>query len=158
MPEKREDANSSLSRTAQVRPLLYLGLAVLFWGFGGYPATKATLASFSPMTVIWMRMTIATIALAPFWRKVERPSYRKGDWKILVLNALLMPCLHFLFEAYGELYDLEPGGNDLTPIPLFAAAGAWLFLRGTSLGTVASCDRAFLLGCARSVLCRFSAY
>jgi drug/metabolite transporter (DMT)-like permease len=129
MPEKRKDANSSLGRTAQVRPLLYLGLAVLFWGFG-YPATKATLASFSPMTVIWMRMTIATIAFAPFWRKVERPSYRKGDWKILALNALLMPCLYFLFEAYGVSYTTSSQAGMISAlIPLFVAAGAWLFLK-----------------------------
>ncbi len=109
--------------------LLCLAGAVLFWGMS-FAATKAALSSFSPMTVIWLRMAVASVVFAPFWRRLPRPQYRAGDWKLLALSGLLVPCLYYLFEGYAVRYTTSgQAGVVSSVVPLLAAAGAWLFLK-----------------------------
>ena len=79
--------------TSRIVPLLLLLSAVVFWGTS-FVATKTALDSFSPMTVIWLRMAIATIAFAPAWFFLPRPAYQRGDAKWLALIALLQPCIY----------------------------------------------------------------
>lgn len=117
------------SRFAHALPLLCLGGAVLFWGTS-FAATKSALASFSPMTVNWLRMVIASLAFAPFWRGVPRPVHRRGDWKLLALTAILMPCIYYLLEAYAMTYTTSSQAGVISAlVPLLVAAGAWLFLK-----------------------------
>jgi drug/metabolite transporter (DMT)-like permease len=102
--------------------------AVLFWG-SSFAATKVALDSFSPMAVIWLRMTVASLAFAPFWRRVPKPDYRKGDWKLLALAGLLVPCLYYLFEGYAVLFTTSSQAGVISAIvPLLVAVGAWVFL------------------------------
>ena len=120
-------------------PLLFLGGAVLFWGTS-FVALKSALGSFSPMTVIWLRMLIATVVFAPFWRRIPRPDYRAGDWKVLLLAALCIPCLYYLFEGYALQFTTSSQAGVISAIvPLLVAGGAWLFLheRLTWRGAVA---------------------
>lgn len=118
-------ANAPASR---LLPVLCLAGAVLFWGTG-YAATKVALQSFSPMTVIWLRMVVATAVFAPFWGRLPRPEYRHGDWKLLALTGLLMPCLYYLFEGYALHYTTSSQAGVVSAlVPLLVAIGAWLFL------------------------------
>ena len=111
-----------------VLPLLYLGGAVFFWGTS-FVALKTALDSFSPMTVMWLRMAVATIVFAPFWRRIPRPDYRRGDWKVLLLAAICIPCLYYLLEGYALQFTTSSQAGVISAIvPLLVAGGAWLFL------------------------------
>jgi drug/metabolite transporter (DMT)-like permease len=82
------------------------------------------------MTVIWLRMMIATIVFAPAWFFVPKPRYRRGDVKWLALITLLQPCLYYLAEGYAiRLTTSSAAGVISAIVPLLVAAGAWLFLR-----------------------------
>ena len=110
-------------------PALCLGGAVLFWGTS-FVATKIALRSFSPMTVIWLRMMVATVAFAPFWPRIAKPKYQRGDWKLLALTALLMPCMYYALEGYAIRYTTSSQAGVISAIvPLLVSAGAWLFLK-----------------------------
>jgi drug/metabolite transporter (DMT)-like permease len=120
-------------------PLLLLGGAVLFWGTS-FVALKTALRSFSPMTVIWLRMMVATVVFVPFWRRIPPPDYRRGDWKVLLLAALCIPCLYYLLEGYALQFTTSSQAGVISAIvPLLVAGGAWLFLheRLTWRGAVA---------------------
>ena len=91
---------SSTETQRPVLPFLYLGGAVLFWGTS-FVATKIALDSFPPMAVIWLRMLVASVAFAPFWKRLPKPTYRQGDWKPLLVAATCIPCLYYLFEGYA---------------------------------------------------------
>jgi len=113
---------------ARARPLLYLAGTVLFWGTS-FAAIKTAYGSFSPMMVMWLRMTVATLVFLPFWRRVPRPQYRPGDWKFLTLAVLFIPCLYYLLEGYAvRLTTSSQAGVISAIMPLMVAAGAWLLL------------------------------
>ena len=118
------------SRTARpVLPLLLLGGAVLFWG-SSFVAIKVALGSFPPMAVMWLRMIVATIAFAPFWRRVPRPKYLAGDWKVLTIAALFIPCLYYLLEGFAVRFTTSSQAGVISAIvPLLVAAGAWVLFR-----------------------------
>jgi drug/metabolite transporter (DMT)-like permease len=129
MAVHRLEAAAVNRRSASLVPALCLAGAVLFWGTS-FVAIKTALDSFSPMTVIWLRMMIATAVFAPFWPKVAKPEYRKGDWKLLTLNAVLMPCMYYALEGYAVLYTTSSQAGVISAIvPLLVAAGAWLLLK-----------------------------
>lgn len=109
--------------------LLCLGGAVLLWGTS-FAAMKAALAGFPPMAVVWIRMALGSLIFLPFWRKVPKPEYRRGDWKWLVLLGLFEPCLYFLLEGYAiNLTTSSQAGMVSAIVPLLVAAGAALFLK-----------------------------
>lgn len=117
------------SRSSRVVPLLCLAGAVVFWGTG-YGGAKAALASFSPMTVVWLRMVVATVVFAPFWRRLPRPDYRRGDWKILALIGLLMPCVYYSFEGWALHFTTSSQAGVVSALsPLFVGVGAWLIFK-----------------------------
>ncbi len=130
---------NALKSNRTLLPLLLLGGAVLFWGTS-FVALKTALGSFSPMTVIWLRMIIATVVFAPFWRRIPRPDYRAGDWKVLLLAALCIPCFYYLFEGFALQFTTSSQAGVISAIvPLLVAGGAWVFLheRLTWRGAVA---------------------
>jgi len=111
-----------------VLPLLFLAGAVVFWGTS-FVAMKTALDTFTPMTVIWLRMAIASLAFAPFWSRIPRPDYVRGDWKVLLLAALCIPCLYYLFEGFAVQYTTSSQAGVVSAVvPLLVAGGAWLFL------------------------------
>jgi len=110
-------------------PLLCLGGSVLFWGIS-FTSTKTALSGgFSPMTVVWLRMAIATLTLLPFAWRIPRPAYRRGDIGWLALVCLLQPGIYYLAEntAIG-LTTSSQAGVISAIVPLLVAAGAWAFL------------------------------
>ena len=117
------------SRASRIVPILCLLGAVTFWGTS-FAAMKTALDSFSPMTVIWLRMAVATLVFAPVWFFLPKPQYLRGDVKWLALVALLQPCIYYLAEGYAvQLTTSSAAGVISAIVPLLVAAGAWLFLR-----------------------------
>ena len=115
--------------SARFIALACLSGAVLFWGVS-FMATKTALeAGFTPMTVVWLRMAIASIAFAPFWRHLPRPRRQPGDLTWLGLACLLQAGIYYLAENYAITMTTSSQAGVISAIvPLLVAAGAWLFL------------------------------
>ena len=124
-----EGARLRPSGHAHVRPLIYLAGTVLFWGTS-FAAIKTAMSSFSPMTVMWLRMMVASLVFLPFWVRVPKPQYRAGDWRFLLASVAFIPCLYYLFEGYAvRLTTSNQAGVISATMPLMVAAGAWVLLR-----------------------------
>ena len=109
-------------------PLCLAG-AVLLWGTS-FTATKAALSGVAPMTVIWLRMALASLTVLCVSGRIPAPSYRAGDWKILAFLCLMQPCLYFLLEGYAiSLTTSSQAGMVSALVPLLVATGAWLVLK-----------------------------
>jgi drug/metabolite transporter (DMT)-like permease len=118
-----------LTSRRQFLPLVLLAGAVLFWGTS-FAAVKVALDSFTPMTVMWLRMAVATLVFAPFWTRVKRPEYREGDWRLLAIAAACIPCLYYLAEGNAVLLTTSSQAGVVSAIvPLLVAGGAWLLWR-----------------------------
>ncbi|MCJ2166308.1 MULTISPECIES: DMT family transporter [unclassified Pseudodesulfovibrio] len=103
--------------------------AVFLWGTS-FMATKAALAGFAPMGVIWLRMTLASFTVLLVRRRIPAPKYMAGDWKVLAFLCLMQPCLYFLLEGYAiSLTTSSQAGMISSLVPLLVAAGAWIVLR-----------------------------
>lgn len=114
--------------TPRLRPLLYLAVAVLFWG-SSFVATKTAMQSFSPMAVMWLRMVLASLVFLPFWRRVPRPARRPKDRRYLFLAVLFIPCLYYLLEGFALTYTTSGQAGAVSAVfPLLVAAAAWPLL------------------------------
>jgi len=110
-------------------PSLCLAGAVLLWGTS-FMAMKFALTGFAPLTVIFLRMALASALMALVWGRVPKAGRQPGDLKWLALVSLLQPCLYFLLEAYAvTLTTSAQAGMISSLVPLLVAAGAWAFLR-----------------------------
>lgn len=120
--------------------------ATLLWG-SGYIVMKYILRSFHPMTVVFLRMSVASVfclAIIPIVK--IRISYQPGDWKWLLVMVLCEPCLYFIFEGYALRYtSASQAGMLVATMPMFVGMGAWLVLK-EKLAPIA------WAGCALAVL------
>lgn len=116
------------SEPRPVLPVLALLAAVLLWG-GSYPAMKIVVQALGPWAVMWTRMAVAMAILAPLTPRLMPREVRKGDLLPLLLMAVCMPCLYFLFEANALRYtSAAQAGVISSSVPLLVAVGARLFL------------------------------
>ena len=107
----------------------FLAVAVLLWGTS-FLATKTALAGFAPQTMVWLRMSIASLLILLAAGRIPKPDYRAGDWKILSLLCLMQPVLYFLLESNAvNLTTSSQAGMLSCLVPLLVAAGAWVLLR-----------------------------
>lgn len=117
---------------APSNPLAYaaLCLASLFWA-GSFSAMKIALSGYSPMFVVFARMLLALVLLAPFARRILKAcDPRPGDWKFIALMALGEPCLYFLFEANALRYTTSSQAGMITAtMPLFVSVAAFFILK-----------------------------
>lgn len=127
---RQADSTPPRSPAPSALALLCLAGAVVFWGVS-FTATKTALVGgFSPMTVVWLRMVVASAVLAPFWTRLPKPDYRRGDLGWLALVCLLQPGVYYLCENYAiGLTTSSQAGVISAIVPLLVASGAWLFLR-----------------------------
>jgi len=110
-------------------PYLLLAGTVLFWGTS-FAATKSAYSDLSPMSVVWLRMVVASVVFLPFWRMLPRPARRPGDRRVLALSLAFIPCTYFTFEAFAIQYTTSSqAGVIAATAPLMVALGAWLVLR-----------------------------
>lgn len=115
----------------QARKIAVFSLAgtVVFWGTS-FTATKAAYAELPPLTVIWLRMLIASVVFLPFWHRLPHPEYRRGDAPILIASMAFIPCAYFTLEGFAMVFTTSSqAGVVSATAPLIVAIGAWVFLR-----------------------------
>ena len=104
-----------------------LCVAMLLWA-SSFIALKFAFDSYSPMFVIWARMIIACGCFVFFSRQFMRFSYKKGDWKLLLVMCLLEPCLYFVLEAQALLNTSASQAGTVTALLPLLIAGAAYFI------------------------------
>lgn len=111
----------------------YIGaalLAMFFWSFS-FVWFKIAYLAYQPMTVISLRLIIATTILFAFTKfsgKLQ-PIQRK-DLKVFILMAFFEPFLYFMGESYGLMYvSSTVAAVIVATIPLITPFAAWYFFR-----------------------------
>jgi drug/metabolite transporter (DMT)-like permease len=114
---------------SRLLPIVYLIGTVVFWGTS-FAATKGAYAVLAPMAVIWLRMLVASLVFLPFWHRLPRPAYQKGDGKLLVASMAFIPSAYFTLEGFAMVFtSSSQAGVVSATAPLIVAVGAWFFLR-----------------------------
>ncbi len=108
---------------------LALAVAMLLWS-ATFILMKVALTAYHPVTMVFIRMAIGLVLLAPFgvrlWKSIR---YSKGDWVPLLLLVLSEPCFYFLFEGYALRYtSASEAAMIISLLPLFVGVGAFAFL------------------------------
>lgn len=120
--------NKSLEHT-QRNAYLALTSSVFLWG-GSFSAARTLLQDLDPMTVMWLRMTLASLAILPFIKKLAPPRGWTAEWRILIPMVLFQPCLYFLLESNALRFTTSSQAGVISSfVPLLVALGAWLFLK-----------------------------
>lgn len=115
-----------LSRTKSPTffPLFILFIGILLWS-SSFIAMKIALRDFHPYVMIFGRLSIATLALLPFFKLLKKVIYKAGDWKYLGFMALCEPCMYFVFESNALQYtSASQAGMVTATLPLFVAIAA----------------------------------
>ena len=93
--------------------------------------TQEALKSFNPMTVVTLRIGLATALLGLYgWvaGKLQKP--RKQDIWLFALGGIFQPFCYFMCETYGlAMTSATVTSVVMATIPLFAPLVAWLLLR-----------------------------
>ncbi len=105
-------------------------LAMIFWSFS-FIWTKVAMESFQPVTLVTMRLILASILLllfSKFTGKLQR--IKKKDIKWFFLLALFEPYLYYMGETYGlTMMSPTTASVIIATIPLFAPVLAYFMLR-----------------------------
>ncbi|GAB6177584.1 DMT family transporter [Desulfobaculum senezii] len=110
--------------TGTLVPYIVLFAAILLWS-SSFVAMKVVLQYFDPYVMIFGRLTVASIALAPFYKLLRTVRYQPGDWKTLGFMALCEPCLYFVFESNALQYtSASQAGMVTATLPLLVAVTA----------------------------------
>ena len=104
--------------------------AMIIWSTS-FIALKATFRTYDPMFVIWCRQILATLlflfVIKGLWKKC---SYKKGDYKLLLLMAVFEPCFYFIFEAMAITNTTASQAGILTStLPILVAIAAFFTLK-----------------------------
>lgn len=106
-----------------------LALAVLFWG-GSFVATKIALTSFTPLCLIFLRFSVASVFFILLLNKTGFPPFTPGNIKQLALLALFQPGLYFTFETVGLKYTSATKTSlIIATIPLVVMVLSAIFLK-----------------------------
>ncbi len=105
-------------------------VSMFFWGMS-YVWSKIVFEVYSPLTTIFFRLLISSVALYIFafaTGKLE-PIQKKDRW-LLLGSAFLDPFLYFIGENYGlSLVSASLSSVIVATIPLFAPFAAYYFFR-----------------------------
>ena len=105
-----------------------LVMAMLLWA-SSFIALKVAFVEYDPMFVIWGRMLVASACFIFLIKQFRRFEYRKGDLRLLMVMALLEPCLYFLLEAEALQHTSAGQAGMVTSIyPLIIAVIAFFTL------------------------------
>jgi drug/metabolite transporter (DMT)-like permease len=105
-------------------------LAMIFWSFS-FIWTKIAIESFQPVTLVTLRLIIASILLFAYAKATKKFQFvRKEDLKWYILLAFFEPYLYYMGETYG-LTMLSPTlvAVIIATIPLFAPIVAFFMLK-----------------------------
>lgn len=109
--------------------MIALALVHIVWG-GGFIVLKFAQETFTLEHILFGRVFFAAIIYILIWRTIPKPTYQKGDWKLLLLLALCEPFLLFTFETLGMQYtSASQGGMIVACVPLTVAIGAFFIYR-----------------------------
>ncbi|MFV0423721.1 DMT family transporter [Oleidesulfovibrio sp.] len=109
--------------------LAALAIVHIIWG-GGFIILKVLQQYLTLEHILLGRVLLASVLYLLLWKRIPKPQYRKGDWKVLLLLALCEPFLLFLFETLGLQYtSASQGGMIVACVPLTVALGAFLVYR-----------------------------
>ncbi len=105
-------------------------LAMVFWSFS-FIWTRVAIHSFHPMTLITLRLVIASVLLfivAKSSGKLQK--LRREDFKWFILLAFFEPFLYYVGETYGlTTVESTLAAVIISTIPLFAPVLAFVILR-----------------------------
>lgn len=104
-------------------------LAMIFWSFS-FIWTKVAIESFLPVTLVTLRLIIASILLFTYAKATKKFQYvRLKDLKWFILLAFFEPYLYYMGETYS-LTLLNPTlvAVIIATIPLFAPIVAYIML------------------------------
>lgn len=104
-------------------------LAMIFWSFS-FIWTKVAIESFLPVTLVTLRLIIASILLFAYAKATKKFQYvRLKDLKWFILLAFFEPYLYYMGETYS-LTLLNPTlvAVIIATIPLFAPLVAYIML------------------------------
>lgn len=119
--------------------------AMFFWAIT-FVWYKIAYETYRTYEVVFLRLVLATVllfalmTLSKHWQKLER----KDIWRMMLI-AFFEPFLYFIGEGNGMHYvSSSMGSIIIATIPIFAAVGAWLFLKErisvfVILGIILSC-------------------
>ncbi len=116
-------------KKTDLRATLALLAAMIIWSTS-FIALKMTFRTYDSMFVIWGRQILASVlflfVIKKLWKKC---TYRKGDYKFLLLMAVFEPCLYFLFEAMAITNTTASQAGILTStLPILVAIAAFFTL------------------------------
>ncbi len=105
-------------------------LAMIFWGFT-FVAFKFAIVSFSPISIIFLRLFVSIFFLFGFaflFKRLGR--IKKKDQKWFLLLALLEPFFYFLGEAFGlTIVSATVGAVIISTIPLFVPFASYFIYK-----------------------------
>jgi drug/metabolite transporter (DMT)-like permease len=109
--------------------LAVLGTTV-FWGMS-FVWTEQVLKFYSPTTIIFIRLLLASLLLGGFTLSINKiQKIKLKDLPIFILMAFFQPFLYFLGEGYGiKFTSASVSSIIISTIPLITPLGAWLFLK-----------------------------
>lgn len=116
-------------KKTDLKATLALLAAMVIWSTS-FVALKATFRTYDPMFVIWGRQILASFLFLFVIKKLwQKCTYRKGDYKLLLLMAVFEPCLYFLFEAMAITNTTASQAGILTStLPILVAIAAFFTL------------------------------
>lgn len=105
-------------------------LAMVFWSFS-FIWTRVAIQSFPPMTLITLRLLIASVLLYVVTKASGRfQPLRRKDIKMFVLLAFFEPFLYYVGETFGlTMVESTLAAVIVSTIPLFAPVLAFFILR-----------------------------
>ncbi|MDR3652503.1 MAG: DMT family transporter [Paludibacter sp.] len=105
-------------------------LAMIFWSFS-FIWTRVAIHSFHPMTLITLRLLIASILLFVVTKLTGKAQkLRRKDFKWFILLAFFEPFLYYVGETYGlTTVESTLAAVIVSTIPLFAPVMAFVILR-----------------------------
>jgi drug/metabolite transporter (DMT)-like permease len=105
-------------------------LSMVFWSFS-FIWTRVAIHSFHPMTLITLRLAIASLLLLVVARsRGKLQKLRKKDVKWFVMLAFFEPFLYYVGETYGlTMVESTLAAVIVSTIPLFAPILAFVILR-----------------------------
>ena len=126
-PKKPVRWKNSIVKSTLV-PYVALLAAAFFWG-ASFPATRFAVSLLDPGAVMFCRMAVACLIMAPFARQLKPTAWSAKDLTLLIPMVLLQPCLYFLLESNAlKLTTSSQAGVISASVPMLVALGAWFFL------------------------------
>lgn len=103
--------------------------AMMVWA-SSFIALKSAIGPIGPMSVIFLRMLIASFCFLYFVKGFSKLNFTKSDIKYILLMVLFEPCLYFIFEVKALQYTSAGQAGMITSMmPLMTAIAAGILLK-----------------------------